>query len=355
MVFEIPIEVLDNIVLSLARGDALRFALTCRAAYASAVPAILRDVSLGSGTSPTKTNEQLRSFCDYLSADLLQRASYIRSLTLTASIAPFLGMKDTRSKLNDGSAGTRIARVLHHAPNLRELNVYGAEDLFSRASPQFTAAVISLTTLSVVCFEDYVGKHALNALSEMRSQPTVIRLTSFDMPTCNSIPGRDHHPLRNFMHSLVRLTLINNHGLFQNNELGAAFSQLEHLILGGVQDIVDLPSMARAFPSVRKLEVYTRCTENIAGSDLWVNLDTVILDRSIPLARPVQRLELIGVEWLEEQLGLAVEMLVRLKPVVLICPDLSYEIIDLLAGRADGSGNPFRLVHAVCEYKNAGA
>ena len=320
MILEIPIEVLDNIVSSLARADALRFAQTCRAAYASALPAILRDVSLGSGT-PTKADEQLQSFCDYMSADLPRRASYMRSLTLAASIAPFFDAKDTRSTHDDGSAGVRIASVLYHATNLRELNVLGAEELFSRASPQFAEAVTSLATLSEICFEDYAGPHALSVLSELRSRPSVVRLTSFDAPTCDLVPWRDGHPLRNFTHSLVRLTLINNYELFQSHELGFTFPHVEHLILGGVQGSADLPSMARTFPGVRKLEVYTRCTENSVDRDLWVNLDTVLLDRPVPLARPVRRLELVGVEWLEEQLGLAVEMLAALKPAALICQD----------------------------------
>lgn len=320
MILDIPIEVLDDIMFSLARADALRFAQTCWAAYASALPAMVRDVSLDSSTA-TKADEQLQSFCDCMSADIPRRASYIRSLTLAASIAPFLGAKDVRSTHDDGSAGARIASVLYHATNLRELNVLGAEELFSRASPQFTAAVASLATLSEICIEDYAGPHALRVLSELRSRPSVVRLTSFNAPTCKSIPWRDYHPLRNFTQSLVRPTLINNYELSQSHELGLTFPQVEHLILGGVQGSADLPSMARTFPGVRKLEVYTRCTENSVGSELWADLDTVLLDRPVPLGRPVRQLELVGVEWLKEQLGLAVEMLAALKLAALSCQD----------------------------------
>lgn len=325
MMFRIPVEILDKIISSLPRPDALQFSFTCRAAYACAVPSIINEVALGATSA--KADEQLQSFCNYMSADLSRRASYIRSLTLEASIAPFLSPAGMRLKQGDRLAD-RIARIISHATNLRELTILGAEQFFG-TSPQVAAALISLNSLSEIGFEDYVGPHALKALSEMRSRPSVVRLSSFDITNCKPIPG---HPLLcNLSTSLVSLTLINNHGLFQMHESGTVFPRVEHLVLGGVQDVADLPSMARTFLGVRTLEVYTRCTENSVGDDLWTSLDTVSLDRPIPLARPVRQVELIGTEWLTEQFGLAVEMMETLKPAVLIFHDVEYETTALLA------------------------
>lgn len=326
MIFGIPIEILDEVVSSLAKSDALNLSVTCRAAYACAVPSIIREISLG-GTS-IKDAERLQSFCNYMSADLPRRASYIRTLTLGAFIAPFLSAKDMRLNLGDRLADG-IVRVISHATNLRELTILGAEQLFSEAPPQIAAALTSLDKLSKLCFEEYVGPHALKVLSEMRSQPSAVRLTSCDIQNCKPMPERSL--LCNFSASLVSLTLINNHGLLQTREAGTAFPRVEHLVLGGVQDVADLPSMARTFPGVRTLEVYTRCTENRVGDGLWTSLDTVSLDRPIPLSRPVRQVELVGAEWLTEQLGLAVEMLETIKPMVLICPDVELEKMTLLA------------------------
>ena len=336
MLTAIPVELLDDVVSFLPKTDALQFACTCRAAYASALPTILSDVALGSGDT-SNVDKQLQSFCGCLSADLPRRSSYIRSFTFGESVAPFLSAQGMRSDQDNGLADC-VARILSHATNLREITVLKAERLFSSASPQIAAAITALKGLFELRFEEYVGPHALGVLSAMRSRPVMVKLASYDVPMCQAAPGQDPF-LCNLTESLVSLTLINNHGLFETCESGkvppVVFPRVEHLVLGGVWDIADLPSMARAFPGVRKLEVYTRCTENSVGRDLWASLDTVLLDRPIPLARPVRQVEFVGVDWVKEQFGLAIEMMAVMKPAVLIYQEVDYQIVALLAGCTD--------------------
>jgi len=316
-IVSVPVEILEDIVSYLAGNDILKFASTCRAAYACALPSILRDVSLGYHTKK-EAGEQLRSFCNCIFADLPQRAPYIRTLTIGALTFP--ERRDTYSK-QDYALTDRVVRIIPLATGLRVLVVDGAERLFSSAPPQITEALTALGNLSEIHLKGYAGPHALRVLSEVQSRPTVVRLTSFDAPTCYLVPGRDRL-LHNFTQSLVHLTLVNNHDLVQVLEPHTVWPGVKHLTLGGVRDAASLPALARAFPEVRKLEVYARCTEEKVGRDLWTRLETISFDRPVPLRRPVPHVELVGAEWVEEQFGLALEMMAGMAPTTLTCRDV---------------------------------
>ncbi|KAH9914699.1 uncharacterized protein B0H18DRAFT_1125356 [Fomitopsis serialis] len=302
-IVSVPVEILEDIVSYLSGNDILKFASTCRAAYACALPTILRDVSLGHRTKK-EVGEQLRSFCYCVLADLPQRASYIRTLTFGA--LTIQDGKDTCTK-QDYVLADHVARIISLATGLRVLVVDGAERLFSSAPSQVTEAITSLKNLSEIHLEGYAGPHALRVLAEMHSRPTVVRLTSFDAPTCYLVPGRDRL-LHNFTQSLVRLTLVNNHDLVQALEP------------------TRLPALARAFPEVRQLEVCARCTEEKVGRDLWTRLESVSLDRPVPLCRPVPHVELVGAEWVEEQFGLALETMAGMAPTTLTCRDVDLSL-----------------------------
>ncbi|KAH9830975.1 uncharacterized protein C8Q71DRAFT_316422 [Rhodofomes roseus] len=340
-IYGVPVEIGEVIVSYLvARRDVLQFAFTCKEAYACALPSILRDVSLSHRTK-IEASEQLQAFCNYVLAHLSQRAPCIRSLTIGAPV--FKGLQVYFKP--DFALTSDVARILALATGLRVLTVRGAERLFSNAPSQVVAAITSLKNLAEIRFEDYAGPHALRILSEMASRPAVVRLSSFDAPNCRLVPGR-HHLLYNLTQSLVTLTLVNNLDLIQVLEPGVVWPAVRHLTLGGVRDVASLPALARAFPEVRKLEVYARCIDEKIGRDLWTRLESVSLDRPVPICRPVRNVELVGSDWVQEQLCLAVEMMMSMAPTSLTCRDADYWAVAQLVKCAARTVRFVKFVHA---------
>ncbi|KZT66879.1 hypothetical protein DAEQUDRAFT_436827 [Daedalea quercina L-15889] len=328
-IFAFPVELVQDVVSYMAKPDILKFAFTCRTAYACAVPSILRDVSLRKGTKK-EADEHLRSFCICVLADLPRRASHIRSLTI--GTPTFADEKGAYSQ-QDYALADHLARIISLATGLRLLIVLDAERLFCSAPPQLARAIISLNNLSDIQFEGYAGPHALGVLSEMRSRPVAVTLTSFGTPTCHRAlrTGRDRL-LPNFSDTLVSLTLVNNHDLFQALQSDVVWPTLKHLTIGGVRDAANLPAFARTFPGVRRLEVYARCTEETVGPGLWKQLECVSLDRPVPICRPVRHIELVGGDWMEEQFGLSATMMAGIEPTTVTCRDVDVQAVAQLLG-----------------------
>ncbi|PIL27405.1 hypothetical protein GSI_10553 [Ganoderma sinense ZZ0214-1] len=140
--FQLNYDVLSDVLGLMSSHDAAQLALTCRGAYALALPRFLSDVSLGGlyHKSSSSAVSQLTDFCNFLLAPAPSwhgpPSSRLDSLRTLELMRDAVRVRKAGVWTTDASAVALLSNVLARANNLQKLTLWGSEALF-KAYPDF--------------------------------------------------------------------------------------------------------------------------------------------------------------------------------------------------------------------------
>ncbi|PCH44589.1 hypothetical protein WOLCODRAFT_26876 [Wolfiporia cocos MD-104 SS10] len=326
-----------------APGDALRFAMTCRAAYNIAMPRVFSEVEFDYSLTRWKLDglHRIRSFCTFA----LSHASFclpsIKKLTIGRNaFSSSSGSDVTWHEFTDlGSAGP-LVEVVKGAVNLTSLRIEIAETLFSECT-SMVDAVAGLPALQQVVFHQ-AGPHALAALSRMASRPADVKIwfqllyDDWGDIIETFTPGEDRF-LGNLAEALVDLEFDLGDYCIRQLEPRTVWSNVRRLTLG--EGSFSLDVISRAFPNLRELHLngIAHHVRDDGRAQTWPSLDFVSTHRPFLTTTLVRRLHLKyeiipHPEILDDDpsLGDTLAMLQRVAPVVVACCPHT----ELLAGMA---------------------
>lgn len=223
-------DVLFEILSQTDSRSALNLSMVSRKAYDLSLPQALSDVTL------SRSQNQVRSFCQFILADLQNRLPYLRQLTIECTsfgVARHIEFHKTV----DFSAASDIAELLAKAKRLNRLSIACFEGLIAY-EPRISIAVCGIPDLADLALHN-CGHLTVAMLPSLRSRPRRLAFTSLF-----------NRSLPSFFHRLIAVDSIET-------------LELSHLSLtDGSQpheEIHEIPCM----PSVRSL-ILKGCTARMS-------------------------------------------------------------------------------------------
>ncbi|CCM05993.1 uncharacterized protein FIBRA_08234 [Fibroporia radiculosa] len=222
--------------------DARQLAMTCRTAYAYAMPRFLSEVKLGSripacyGDIPS----MITRFCKFMLSDIARWGPCLKALDLTALL------------VNSFSFAMSLATVLSYAFRLERLYLSPCEELF-RAAPLLLDAVASLPRISDLTLAQ-AGSLTFGCMSRLTSRPTRICITSSSVSMGSSQSTLDilqHLPM-SVADLRIQLDCIPECESIRAGTTGV-WRSIRTLELTG--PISDLSTLSQAFPNVSHLRL----------------------------------------------------------------------------------------------------
>ncbi|KAH9922591.1 uncharacterized protein B0H18DRAFT_505652 [Fomitopsis serialis] len=268
--------------------DALRLALTCRAAQKVAIPRLLSEVDIGPDWQKNG-RDRVGKFSRYMLQRPAERIPHLKTLVLNSETF-VTGAADPRTGEMyvdfNFTAAVSLAAVVQRALRLRKLSIGGAEFLFEGV-PELAAAVASLTNIQELSFT-HTGIGVARVLSRMRSRPRDVECSILEMRDkqeakryTNFRLGRDRF-LHNFTECLEKVRLDGilldlSQDILSLLEGDTVWPRVHDLTIN--DSVVDnLNFFARAFPNVRRLHLNAvSVNEPVINSAAWTSLDFLAL------------------------------------------------------------------------------
>ncbi|KAF9801702.1 hypothetical protein IEO21_10053 [Rhodonia placenta] len=162
-------DVLFEILSQTDSRSALNLSMVSRKAYDLSLPQALSDVTL------SRSQNQVRSFCQFILADLQNRLPYLRQLTIECTsfgVARHIEFHKTV----DFSAASDIAELLAKAKRLNRLSIACFEGLIAY-EPRISIAVCGIPDLADLALHN-CGHLTVAMLPSLRSRPRRLAFTS---------------------------------------------------------------------------------------------------------------------------------------------------------------------------------
>lgn len=271
---ELNDDVLECIVAFLAPRDALNLSLASRVAHAIAEHQAVSSISLVLGQT------RVLQFCDYMLSEAHDRTKYLRELEILpgAIIVP-PNVTNTTPDVDDIPLHLRrLTDLLTRAKNLRSLKLQSCENMLS-LHPPLAVPLSRLPNLIAVELRT-VGPKALRLLSEMVCQPRRVSLHTLSEATGQL----------SLLESVTSFNAIQDFELYNTNlksdfgsggwiqtaptSLARALHSVRKIVLTNVEPM-RMDVLSRAFPEVRKVDVYDCKPVYKSEGPIWASLDYV--------------------------------------------------------------------------------
>ncbi|PCH39628.1 hypothetical protein WOLCODRAFT_168050 [Wolfiporia cocos MD-104 SS10] len=321
----LDLDIIHSILALVCSDDALRFAMTCRAAYTVAMPYFLADITLGEGWS-NRGPEHIDRFCAMVQSNPTYFLPKLRRLTLGSTAFDHRKRGVTGVTHHKGlTSALLLAKVLVQATGLSTFCLHRAESTLELPSALGDALASLPNLLDIRLYG--AGPRSLALLSRISSRLRYVELemtTKLDFvrlePISVLVKGRDRF-LANLSSSLEVLKIMQDPRCVQELEPDTVWPNVNRLDLGG--GTITLAEYARAFPSLRILHLASITCDDGIEPARWAGLDVLTTKSPLPIAGPVRRIELAydldvvedAVTWTPGTTAL----LQQTSPVVLAC------------------------------------
>ena len=334
------LDVFYHIVPFLGTYEALHTSLICREAYRIVTPKFIETVVFplpwlrmpGARRSPLASRETYEGFRAYMLASEPERLGHLRYLDLGEDAFCTDFGSDSMDQIDDSEFDFGLAAllvdVIQNATGLRRLSIAHAEAVFDEV-PALADAIADLPQLEEVRFH-HADMLALGVLSRMRSRPRKVEfhlMEFYDFQTHarwwgEYAAGRDRF-LHNFTETLEVLELSGGADIIEALEPGTVWRGVHELkVMKG--DVVNLQTLARVFPNLRRLDLESPCSDDPTPENQWRKLDCVHSAFPLPLQQRIRYLDMYCPIELFPSHGASVRddtvvLLQHTKPVILAC------------------------------------